>query len=379
MITKNYVAAVAILISSIVGVGMFTLPYIGSKAGLLTLIGYFIVLGFFQHWFHTVYANVVLSTKQQHRLPGYAEKYFGIKSKKYIFILSMFGGYGALLAYTIIGGEFLYHLVNPYLGGSLFQYTVGLLAFRALIIYFGLAWVTRVEVILTGGLVGSLLIIAALAGGQASISNLTFFNSSNILLAYGPVLFAVGGALAINDICILLNKEKQRIVSALRVGIISAIAIMIFFTVVVTSISGSATSPDALGGLGSFIDPLYYTILLIIGLVTVTTSFFIVAESIQEMYIWDYKINKHLAWLIVVLIPLALYALGARDVTKVIALTGAISGGLLGGFYIFLGLRVKAKPEKKPPFKVFLNPLIAYGVTILLLIGMAYQLWEIFG
>ena len=77
MLSKNYVSAVAILISSIVGVGMFTLPFIASKAGLLTIIFYFIVLGFIQHWFHKVYALIVLSTKKQHRLPGYAEKYLG--------------------------------------------------------------------------------------------------------------------------------------------------------------------------------------------------------------------------------------------------------------------------------------------------------------
>ncbi len=379
MWSKNYISAIAILISSIVGVGMFTLPYVASKAGILTIIGYFIILGFIQHWFHKVYAFIVLSTKKQHRLPGYAEKYLGIKSKKTILVLSMFSGYGALLAYTIIGGEFLYQLLSPQFGGSLFIYTSILLAFRSLIIFFGLAWVTRVEVILTGGLIGSMLIIAAVASGQGVATNLPFFHSSHLMLAYGPIFFAVGGILAVNDMCLVLKKKQEQIVSALRIGMIISIAIMVLFTIAVTSISGSSTSTNALSGLGTFIDPIYYTVLLIIGLVTVTTSFFAVAEAMQEMYIWDYKINKYVAWLLVAVVPFILFVMGATDVTKVIGITGAISGGLLGGFYLFLGLRVKEQPEVPSPIKVFLSPLAAYTVTLLLLAGLLYQLWEIFG
>jgi amino acid permease len=379
MITKNYVAAVAMLISSTVGVGMFTLPFLSIKAGVLTIIAYFIILGCFQHWLHTLYAEIILSTKKQHRLPGYAEKYLGAASKKILLFLSMFSGYGALLAYTIIGGEFLFQLLSPYFGGSLLVYTVLLLSLRSLITLFGFAWVTRAEVILTGGLIGSIIVIAAIASGEGIASNLVLFNPSNIMLAYGPVFFAVSGMLAVNDICLIMAKEKDKIISTLRSGIIISIAIMVLFIIAIASISGTLTSPDALSGLQSFIDPLFFKVLLIIGLVTVTTAFFAVAEAMEEMFVWDYKLKRHIAWFLVSAVPLFLFLIGAQDVTKVIAITGALSGGLLGGYYLLLALRVKAKPEIKSPIKVTLTPLIALSVTILLIAGLGYQLWEIFG
>lgn len=124
MISKNYVSSIAILVSAVVGVGMFTLPYVGMKAGILTMIFYFLVLGAVQHWFHKLYAEIVLSTKKQHRLPGYAEKYLGIKSKRLLLVLTMFAGYGALLAYTIIGGDFLFQLLSPLFGGTVFLYSL---------------------------------------------------------------------------------------------------------------------------------------------------------------------------------------------------------------------------------------------------------------
>lgn len=379
MITKNYVAAVAMLISSIVGVGMFTLPFISIQTGLLTIIGYFIILGFIQHWLHKLYAEIILSTKKQHRLPGYAEKYLNKSSKKIVLFLSMFSGYGALLAYTIIGGDFLFQLLSPYFGGSVILYTILLLAIRSLVTLFGFAWVTRAEVILTGGLIGSIIVIGAIASGQGLANNLILFNQHNVMLAYGPVFFAVSGMLAVNDICLIMKKEKEKIISTLRTGIIISISIMVLFTVAIASISGTLTSPDALSGLKSFIDPIFYGVLLVIGLVTVTTAFFAVAEAMEEMYIWDYKIKKYWAWFLVSVIPLLLFLAGAKDVTQVIAITGALSGGLLGAFYLVLALRVKSKPEQKSPIKVTLTPLIALSVAVLLIAGLGYQLWEIFG
>lgn len=379
MITKNYVAAVAMLISSIVGVGMFTLPFISIQTGLLTIIGYFIILGFIQHWLHKLYAEIILSTKKQHRLPGYAEKYLNKSSKKIVLFLSMFSGYGALLAYTIIGGDFLFQLLSPYFGGSVILYTILLLAIRSLVTLFGFAWVTRAEVILTGGLIGSIIVIGAIASGQGLTNNLILFNQHNVMLAYGPVFFAVSGMLAVNDICLIMKKEKEKIISTLRAGIIISISIMVLFTIAIASISGTLTSPDALSGLKSFIDPIFYGVLLVIGLVTVTTAFFAVAEAMEEMYIWDYKIKEYWAWFLVSVIPLLLFLAGAKDVTQVIAITGALSGGLLGAFYLVLALRVKSKPEQKSPIKVTLTPLIALSVAVLLIAGLGYQLWEIFG
>lgn len=378
MLSHNYVASIALFISSIVGVGMFTLPYISTQAGIITVIIYFIALGFLQHWLHTLYAEIILSTKKPHRLPGYTEKYISKKAKKIVLILSLFSGYGALLAYTILGGQFLYQLLNPLLGGSVIIYTIGLLILRSVVMLFGLGWVTRAEVILTGGLLGAMVVVSVLATGQGSVENLTVFNNDNIFLPYGPVFFAVSGLLAINDICLLMKNEKEKIASVLKTGIIIASAIMLLFTIAIASISGSLTSSDALGGLKTFIDPIFYNILLGVGLITVTTSFFIMAEAMEEMFIWDFQAKKLGAWLLIWAVPLFLLLLGAWDFTKVVAITGAVSGGLLGSLYLILGLKVKKKAEIVSPIKARLTPGIVGILVLLFVVGLIYQLWGIF-
>lgn len=378
MISHNYIASLALLISSIVGVGMFALPYVSTQAGIVTVIAYFIILGFLQHWLHKLYAEIILSTKKPHRLPGYAEKYLGKRSKNIVLVLSLISGYGALLAYTIIGGQFFYELLSPHIGGSLFLYTFLLLAGRALVMLFGMGWVTKAEVILTGGLLGSMIMISMLASGQGQLANLTTFNIHNLILPYGPIFFAVSGLLAINDICLLMKKEPKKIASVLRSGIIIASVVMVLFTVAVASISGKLTSGDALGGLKLFIDPLFYNLLLVVGLITVTASFFIMAEAMEEMFVWDFKAKKIGAWLLIWSVPLFLLLLGAWDLTKVVAITGAISGGLLGSLYLLLGLRVKKKAELSSPIKAHLTPTLVAVLSTLFIAGLIYQLWSIF-
>ncbi|WKZ24771.1 MAG: aromatic amino acid transport family protein [Patescibacteria group bacterium] len=378
-ISRNYISSILLLVTAVIGVGMFALPYVATKAGLLSVLAFFIALGFVQHWLHKIYAEIILSTKQMHRLPGYAEKYLGKKSKKIVLLLSLLGGYGAMLVFTIVGGEFLYRLLNPLWGGGVILYTIALLLIRAAIMFMGFRWVTKAEVVLTGGLIGTILIVASLASKHGSMVDVALFNPDHFILAYGPVFFAVGGMVVINDICILLKNEQEKIKSALFWGLVVSISLMVLFVIIIISLSGGQTSPDALSGLEPYVSFITYGILLIIGLTASTTSFLATGEALEELYMWDFNISPKMAWLLVVPVPLILYMAEAHDLTKTVALVGAMSGGLLGAITLLIALKVKKKPERKSIINNKLTPLLARTVAIVFVIGLFYQLWEIFG
>ncbi len=379
MISRTYIAAIASLVGATVGVGMFTLPYVTMRSGILTVLAFFLVLGVIQHWLHKIYAEIVLSTKEKHRLPGYAEKYLGPSSKKIIVTLITVACYGSLLAYTIIGGDFLYQLLSPFFGGTVFIYTTLLLVIRSLIVLFGLRWITRTEVVLTAGLVGAILVIAALTAGSGSLANITLFNPAHAILPYGPVFFAISGIIAVNDVCLILKKEKVKIKSALFWGITISISIMVIFTILIASLSGSATTADALSGLKPFVNEAVYSSLLLIGIMAITTVYLAMAEALEEVYMWDLKLPKNVAWLLVAVVPYLLYLLGAQDLTKVIAVSGAAIGGLLGALTLTIALHVKKNPEQKSPLRSYLTPRLAHALTLLFVFGLVYELWEIFG
>jgi tyrosine-specific transport protein len=99
--------AISILLGTIIGVGIFGLPFVAMKAGFLVMVTYLFIISGVIFLIHFLYGEIVLATEEKYRLPGYVEKYLGFKWKNFSFMVIAIGLWGALLAYLIIGGEFL--------------------------------------------------------------------------------------------------------------------------------------------------------------------------------------------------------------------------------------------------------------------------------
>src|SRR3989344_359952 len=103
----KFLFAVSTLIGTIVGLGMFGLPYTVAKAGFFVGVLYLCVLGLVFMTLHLILGEIVDRSQERHRLTGYVEKYLGRGWKKFIGAIIIFGSYSALLAYVIVGGKFL--------------------------------------------------------------------------------------------------------------------------------------------------------------------------------------------------------------------------------------------------------------------------------
>ncbi|TRZ81084.1 hypothetical protein D4R86_03285, partial [bacterium] len=93
--------AISIIIGTIVGVGIFGLPYAISKVGFLIGIPLLILLSGIVLYLHYLYGEIVLRTKRKQRLVGYAKKYLGGKGKSIATLSALFGLLGSQLAYLI--------------------------------------------------------------------------------------------------------------------------------------------------------------------------------------------------------------------------------------------------------------------------------------
>ena len=103
----NFLKALSIFLGTVIGVGIFGLPFVALRAGFFVVLLYFLVMILIAVLIHLLYGEVVLGTKKIHRLPGYVGEYLGEKWKKICFLVIVVGLMGALLAYLIVGGEFL--------------------------------------------------------------------------------------------------------------------------------------------------------------------------------------------------------------------------------------------------------------------------------
>ena len=121
---KKLIFALATYTGTIIGAGIFCLPYVASQAGVWPMIIYFLVIGTVILSAALLFGQVVAVTKGRHRLPGYANIYLGKKAKHFVFITSTLGLIGTLLTYIIIGGEFLHGIFGQLLGGPVILYAL---------------------------------------------------------------------------------------------------------------------------------------------------------------------------------------------------------------------------------------------------------------
>jgi len=375
---KNYFQAIATMVGTIIGVGLFSIPFVIAKAGILSLLLLLPALTFVQYLFHKFYAEIVMATNEKHRLPGYAEHYFGKKSRNLVLFVVLIGAYGSLLAYIIIGGIFLNQLLMPYFGDQLFFYTTLLFVLQALIVLFGLKLIAKVETLLTVLLLLTLMMIFGKSMNYFDVNNFTPVNWLYFLLPYGPIFFAVGGDAAIPEVCRLLAGEKQKIRRAIAWGTYIPAIFTFLFIVAVVGVTGANTTPDTLVGLSKVFPQKVIDLAVALGLLAIITSFIAVAQATKEIFVWDLKINKKISWLLALLPSFLLYLAGLQNLTKVVSFTGSITGGLIGIILIWLFFKVKNGSREGALIETNLTRNMAIFLSCLFAAGFLYSLVEAF-
>jgi tyrosine-specific transport protein len=371
----HYYQAIAVLIGQIIGVGIFGLPFLIAKAGILSLLFFIIFIGCIQYFIHLVYANLVMVTPTYHQLPGYAEKYLGRESKQLVFFASLIANYSALLAYTIVTGAFLFQLLGPILGGSEFIYAITIFAIEAIIVFFGVHFLARVELFMAFLLLLVVGLITWRSWGVIDYNNYALVDWKYFLIPYGAMLFALDGSSVIPFVVQLLNRNKKEIRSVIKIGISISAIVTCLFALVIVGITGGQTTPDALGGIKSILNNGVVAFALIFGVLCVTTSFLGSAQSLVKTFNFDYQINKYLSWFFALAIPLLLYVAGVNNFISVISFAGAVSGGLISIVLITIISRNNNDAKKNILFNHRLPSFLLRGLIAMFAAGIFYEIF----
>ncbi len=372
---KDFFKATAVMIGYVIGVGMFGLPFVVAKAGYVPFLIFIGVFGMVQYLQHLIYANIIVVTKGYHRLPGYAGLYLGKNGKTIIFIAKMLGNFGALLAYIIITGVFLYQLLGASLGGSEFIYSTILFFICAALVYSGIGAIARAELLMSGLLIAVVIFIVIKGWGAVTAVNFTVFDWPYLLLPYGATLMALDGNGSLPVVAKILSKDPKLLKKVVRWGTFIPLAITVVFTLVVVGISGPNTTPDSLTGVKRILNDGVVFFSLIFGVLTMATSILLVAEAIKETLWWDYQLNRKLAWALAVAIPYGLFLCGIRNLTGVISIAGGVAGGLSAIMLILMFHSMREMPGKAVLFKRQPSTVLLFILVSLFVFGMAYELY----
>lgn len=369
---RAYYSAIATLTGCIIGAGIFGIPYVVVRAGFWTGMLVMVCLGAATLLVHLLAGEVSLRSNKCHQLVGYAEKYLG-KKGKYLMAASMvIGVYGAMIAYTIGVSESLSILF----GGSQAFWAVVFYAAMGWLLHGGIKMLEESEMWMEGVKFIAFFIILALLFFSPHFSSGKFigFSWQALLVPYGVILFAYMGTAAIPEVREAMNKCRLLTKRAIIIGTIIPMLVYFLFTLAVIGVTGGSTTELATIGLAPFISNFGFMLLQVFAVLAMASSFVALGYALKESYCMDFKLPHGEAWLLTLVIPVALMLIGITSFIEALQVTGAFAGGIAGIVIVLMHAKAKKRSERQPEYKIKLN-WIGYGLLIVLFtVGMLYEL-----
>lgn len=342
---KKIIEDLGFYVGTIVGAGIFALPYAVARAGVWWGGFFFILALFLLTYFHVVYGRVIYATEEKHRLPGYVRAFIGKNAGIAATLSMLVGFYGVLLVYGVLAGTFLYDITGTQ---TPFWWTFIFFGALSLLLFFSLERIGMINFLLSLPLVGFVLFLFAKTLPLINASHFSFsFQNPHWFLPYGIFLFAFAGASAIPEMVEVFRPRrdgarKRNTYAFERTVVLGSFMIAIFyllFIITVVGISGSATSPEALTSLKGYVSPFLLWVGEIMALFAVATSFLAIGTDLRSMFRYDYKLPLPASWFLVMMGPVTLFLLGFGAFIPLIAFLGAVTIALDSIFILWLGVK----------------------------------------
>ncbi len=343
------------------------MPYITSVVGVGVMLGYIVFIGTVSILIHYFLGEVCLKTPDFLRLPGFAKHHLGKNAQKIAYVSGILGLLGAVLAYIILGGEFLTALLSPIFGGGVVWYTTIYFLISTFFIYSGIKAISKLEFL--GIIVFLVLLIVTFVRGfeEIAIENLFFIREGefDFFLPYGALLFALWGGALVPEIeeTLSLGKERKKLLKIIPIGIILSLFISLFFIVIVLGITGEHTTREALVGLESYLGNSIVSLMLVFGLLVIFTSLVAIGLTLKKILWYDLKINKDVSWAITCMVPFILFLVGVKDFIMVIGIVGATMIAVDAILILLMYEKIKEKKVR----------LITYPLIFLFILGIIYE------
>jgi len=320
---KNIILPASILSGSIIGAGIFSLPFVFNKFGLFAGSISLIVFAFIYALIYFIYADVVLRTEGEHRFVGYSKIYLG----KPGFLASILIGLVQLLlvltVYLILAPSFTQLIFGgSYAGHLLFFWLMS----SALILFDGKR-IALFEFLIVSGIVSIVALIFFFGVANADLSFIrTPLFSFNSLGVVGAVIFALSGVMVVPEVVAYFRESNSPLKFIKRSLLLGSFLPALAYMAFVFGILGFSknVSEDAVSGLVGYAPEWLIILLGCLGFLSLTSSYILVSLNTRHILEYDFSLPSRMARPLVVFMPLALYFLGINGFTEAVSFTGAV-------------------------------------------------------
>jgi len=367
--------AVSIFVGTIIGAGIFGVPYIINQSGVATGFFYFIVLGGVVLLLHLFFGEAVLRTKESCRLPGLAQKYLGNWGKVLVMISVVVGLVGALLAYLILSGDFLIILFSPFTDLSAVQLAMIFWVAMSYLIFRGVKLIASIELLtnLVFFLTSAAVLFFCLP--RFDFHNLAVFNPSNAFLPFGVILFSLIGWSAIPEIVDFFKtpQEKKKTKKTIILATMVTVPFYLIFTAAVLGVTGGNVSQDALSSLAPFLGPKVIFLAVLAALVTLADSILVLGLHLKNTFVYDLKLSGRLSTAIACGLPFVLFLIGFRNFIGTLGFVGTVVGVIEGIVVILIFKRARKMGNRQPEYSFKVPSLLLYLLIAVLILGAVSQ------
>lgn len=376
----GFFSSFTILIGNIIGAGIFGLPYVISKSGLLPGLIYFFVLGGIVILVHLFFGEIVLRTAGKNRMGGYAKQYLGEWARVLILVSTIIGLIGSLLAYAIISGGFLQNIFSTLFPAAnspgTAYFVLFFIAILSFFIFRGMKEVVFLEIFTN--IAFSLIIFAIFFLGlpKINLNSFSLIDGKYIFLPFGVIMFSMLGWTAIPEIVDILKtkEEKKNLKKIIILGTIFPIFIYLIFSMVVWGVCGKGTTTDSLSGLIPYLGPKVILFGAMAAVMTLADSFLIIGVCLRNTLVYDLKFPKLLASLFVCATPTLLFLAGFQNFISIIGFIGTILGVVDGVAIVLIFQRAKKNFTREPEYSLKVPSFLIFFLILIFIIGAVTQI-----
>jgi amino acid permease len=350
-----------IVFGTTVGAGIFALPYIFSRAGLIPALSLLFVFSLIVSFCHILYLRIV--AEHSHRASFLS------------LLREAFGRGGELFGiFAIVGGLFLTLCAYVLLAASFFRFlwpavdfpvlVCAAMAFLAFPLFF------RLRATITMQLFGNIFMVVFVAlfflqNGLSGLSRLPLFGDAPWVSVLAPFLFALAGWTAVEPVFDSSKRVPSGTLSrGMTVGTIASAIFYLLFVLAVAGVSG-IIAEDTISGAFSW-QFWQWAGMAVFGLFAIWTSYIPTALQIETILSRDLKIPFWVGRAGVVAGPLLVVALGLSSFVAAVGIVGGIflSAEYLAILAVVFRLSSLTLPERLAAYACGCVFLIAAALTI---------------
>ncbi len=355
------------LIGTMIGVGILGLPYavlqVGIVAGMIELF----LAALVSYVVLRLYGDLVLVRGGKARfihVIGNELGHFGTAIAGIAYVGSLLG---ALVAYIIFGGQFLRVVTFDVVPMTITTASVVFFGIASFFTIGGTLFVARAQKILIPLFVGLVILLMFIAAPHMTAAHLLLPATGNWSIPLGVMLFAFHGMSALPEMRDILGKQSGLLSTSIMRAISIVTVVYAVFSVGILSVTGAATTENAILGL-STIGKSLVLLASSIALLTTFNAYINVATQLTNTFLYDLRVRFVSAWCFTAIVPFLLFLLGAQRISSVLSVTGGVLGSLTA--IMMLVAYERARVSAELPKNSLRISQWAIGLTFVMFVGV---------